>query len=331
MIRRIPRPIVVVAVLVLAVALGWAVRAALSRQSPPSTSAVGSSSAQPAVPGPGKFYLGVYSSPANLPAFDSAAAVSRPAIFGGYSGVDGNVKGVLANASTASGSIPMVSWKVDFSGNKVISGSDDTYLRAQAAAIKAYGKPVFVRLDWEMNGSWYVWGSGHVTPSAYVASWRYIWTLFHKEGVANAAFVWCPNVGELNQKSSELWYPGNGYVDWIGLDAYPDPSDPSAATKMLTGPDGLDAMADFAAAQRKPFMLAEWGPQVVNARAPQVFDLVFAWAASHPATVKALVYFDSRNDILTLDPAGAAEYRKLIREHRASLFGVGGITASTSP
>jgi Glycosyl hydrolase family 26 len=331
MTNRIRFPVLAVGVIVLAAALVWTVQAASSRRSVPSAGTAGSTLSPPVIPVAGRFYLGAYSSLANLPAFESAAGITQPAIFGGYTGVDGNVKGVLANMSGLSGSIPMVSWKVDFSGGRVVSGDDDAYLHTQASAIKAFGKPVLVRLDWEMNGSWYVWGSGHVSPNAYVASWRYIRTLFRNQGVTNAAFVWCPNVGELNQKRSELWYPGSNYVDWIGVDAYPDPSDATATTTMVAGTDGMDAMADFAADQRKPFMLAEWGPQVVDAKAPEVFDLVFAWAERHPDSVKALVYFDSLNDILTSDPAGAAEYRKLIRAHQQSLFGVGDITPLTSP
>ena len=108
--------------------------------------------AAPAIPGAGRFYLGVDSSGGTLAAYDAATGVSQPAIFGAYtSGDDGSVAQVLGYSKDLSGTIPLVSWGVDMRDGAITDGSKDAYLRAQAAAVVAYRKPVFLRLDWEMK------------------------------------------------------------------------------------------------------------------------------------------------------------------------------------
>jgi hypothetical protein len=215
--------------------------------------------AQPAVPGAGEFYLGVASPGDAVKSYDSAAGVTQPAVLSGYtSGNDGSVANVLAYSRNLPGTIPLVSWGVDLTGGQVADGSQDAYLRAQAEAVATYRKPVFIRLDWEMNGTWYPkWGSGSISAATYIESWRHVWTLFRQAGATNAAFVWCPNVGDLAGKPWTDWYPGDQYVDWLGIDAYLDPADADAE---VGGPGGLDALAEFADKSDKPAMLAEWAP-----------------------------------------------------------------------
>ena len=282
--------------------------------------------AAPAIPGDGRFYLGVDSSARTLAAYDAAVGVSQPAVFGAYTlGDDGGVAQVLGYSKNLPGTIPLVSWGVDMRGGAIADGSKDAYLRAQAAAVVAYKKPVFIRLDWEMNGTWYPeWSRPAVSPSAYIAAWRHIRTVFQQAGATNAAFVWCPNVGEFGGTPWTAWYPGSAYVDWVGMDAYPEPSD---LTANVSGPGGLNALAQFAEQQGKPAMLAEWAPGEPAQDPAATFDAVFAWAARYPDAVKALVYFNfastRQNYVLADDPTGAARLRQLVVQNKTDLYGVG--------
>ena len=282
--------------------------------------------AAPAIPGAGRFYLGVDSSGGTLAAYDAAIGVSQPAVFGAYtSGDDGSVAQVLGYSKDLSGTIPLVSWGVDMRDGAITDGSKDAYLRAQAAAVVAYKKPVFIRLDWEMNGTWYPeWSRPAVSAGAYVAAWRHIWTVFHQAGATNAAFVWCPNVGEFGGQPWTDWYPGSAYADWVGLDAYPDPAN---LTADVSGTGGLDALARFAEQTGKPAMLAEWAPGEPARDPAAAFDAVFGWAARYPDAVKALVYFNfgsaDQDYVLTDDPTGAAELRRLVARDKTDLYGIG--------
>jgi hypothetical protein len=278
---------------------------------PPTTS---SSSAKYAPP-TGKAYLGWSGPVGNISAFDKAAGITtQPAIYNGYTAADGDMNPIISMASSTN-EAPMISWNVTMSGGAITNGSEDSYLEKQAAEAKAYGKPIFIRLDWEMNGTWYSnYDNPSTTPAEYIASWQHIYNIF-KTDAPNAAFVWCPNVGDPNGMPADDWYPGDSYVDWVALDAYPEFSNP--ATTVVTETDGMDDFATFAAAHNKPLMLAEWAlGELGSDSAPDnsaVMDIVFGWANKYPDTVGALVYFDNvtQGTDFTLEshPNAAASFR----------------------
>ncbi|MBS2964487.1 hypothetical protein KGA66_15625 [Actinocrinis puniceicyclus] len=288
----------------------------------PGSTGPGGASGRPAIPANGRLYFGVSSSVATLPAFESAAGIERPAILGGYIGGTDDVSTVLDDVDDLPSTAPMVSWGVDFTGGKVVSGAWDSYLYRQARAVAAFGRPVFLRLDWEMNATWYgLWGDGYVSPADYVAAWQHVWEVFQDAGAGNAAFVWSPNTGRFSSLAASAWYPGDRYVDWVGIDTYP--SADNEAT-VLAGADGLDVLAAFSQQHDKPVMLAEWAPTAPQPDRRGVFDLVFSWADQHPATVKALVYFNyptqGRDHLLVDFPVGASALRSLVKQHGGRLL-----------
>lgn len=265
-------------------------------------------------PADGSVLLGTSTDLDRLDVFDQAAGITgHPAVFNRWTTPDGPVAPVLADAATRAGLAPMISWNLPLADGAVASGRQDAYLKAQAAAVKAFGGPVFIRLDWEMNATWNPqWNPPAVTPAQFVAGWRHVHAVFAAAGVANVAFVWCPTVWSgPGGVDASAWYPGDDVVDWNGLDAYPQsaPSD-----YLLNGPDGMEAADRFAATHGKPLMLAEWAPQLPQPDAADSVDLVLDWAARHKETVKALVYFDftvGPKDYLLADhPVAAAELRR---------------------
>lgn len=290
---------------------------------PEGTSSAGG---QPAVPGTGQLYLGADTEVERVSQFDSEVGIAHPAVLGGYVGMGDPVTPILQHAKASSGTAPMVSWELDFTKD-FRDGSMDSYLRQQAAAIIAYGGPVFLRPDWEMDGNWYPnWSPPGVSASRYVSDWRYLVRFFRAAGVTNAAFVWCPNVGEPDDRPASDWYPGDSYVDWIGSDAYPRQNDSADA---FTEADGLDQLAEFAGQHAKPMMLAEWGVTSPDPDNAWLFDRVFQWAARYPRTVKALIYFDfvgTKGDHLLVDhPNGAAEFKYLVQSDPRILTSVAAV------
>jgi Glycosyl hydrolase family 26 len=275
---------------------------------------------RPAVPATGKFYVGVDAAPVTVTRFNQEVDIAQPAILGGYVSKGGALAGVLAEVRNLPDTAPMVSWAVDFT-KPLSDGSQDEYLEQQAQVVAAYAKPVFIRLDWEMNTTWQDgWSEPHVSTARYIANWRHVVEVFHQQGAANAAFVWCPNIGQWNDDTFRAWYPGDSFVDWIGADAYPHQT---AGNNVLTEPGGLNQIAVFGAAHGKPAMLAEWGVTSPDPDTAWLFDLVFEWADRYPRTVKALVYFDyvgtTGDHLLLHHPNGAAEFKYLISSHPGAL------------
>lgn len=281
-------------------------------------------------PRAGEVYLGVstHGVGAGVDGWDQAAGISQhPALYGRWTTPNGPFAPILADTASRPGITPIVHWNLPFANGRVTDGSQDTYILAQVAAVKAYRNPVFVRLDWEMNTDFYPgWNAPGVSPGQYVASWRHVVKLF--AGVPNVAFVWSPNVFTSGNHQVSEWYPGDAYVDWTGLDAYPQ-SAPSSA--LLNGPGAMDASASFAAQHRKPLMLAEWALNTPHPDGADPINMVFDWAARYPA-VRALVYFDfnlpPKDFRLASHPIAAAAFRKRTVGHPNFLLTVPG---STSP
>lgn len=317
MTRRVRILIITVVVACLAVG-AW--QAWLSRSGP---------SGPKYAPANGEVYLGVSTDIGRLDTFDQSAGLTsgeHPAIFDQWTTPDGPVQPILANAKTRQNMAPMISWNLPMTGGQITDGKKDAYLKQQAAAVKSYGGPVFIRLDWEMNASWYPdWNLPGVTPAQFIAGWRHVYDVFQQAGATNAAFVWCPTLwdgpGGLGPDS---WYPGDAYVDWLGIDAYPQSA---VQSFILTGPGGLDDTAKFAQQHTKPLMVAEWAPALPQPDTAAAMDLIFNFAAEYPKTVKALVYFDfntnGKDYTLKNHPIGAAEFRKKVDGNAHFLLSLG--------
>ena len=138
---------------------------------------------------------------------------------------DANLFGRIA----ARGSVPMVTWmpqdyrmganQPDFSMPAILTGKYDRFISLWAASLQRYGGPVLLRFAHEMNGDWYPWSSWRNgnTPETYVAVWRHVHDIFTAYGATNVYWVWSPNVENADPAQ---YFPGDGYVDWIGLDGY---------------------------------------------------------------------------------------------------------------
>lgn len=103
---------------------------------------------------------------------------------------------------------------------EIIEGKHDDYISAFANQIKNYTAPVILRFAHEMNGNWYPWGN---RPEEYISAYRKIVETFRNSGVTNVRFMWSINGDNVPYEpigQSSKYYPGDGYVDMVGLDGY---------------------------------------------------------------------------------------------------------------
>ena len=100
------------------------------------------------------------------------------------------------------------------------SGAYDAHFTALAGALVAGGQQAsIVRIGWEFNGFWYPWAAkGHAAQ--FIAYWRHIVTAMRSVPGANFKFEWDPNRGDLGVGNLTSYYPGDQYVDYVGLDVY---------------------------------------------------------------------------------------------------------------
>ncbi|MFD6419614.1 glycoside hydrolase family 26 protein [Streptomyces sp. NPDC060194] len=110
-------------------------------------------------------------------------------------------------------------WKETQLGWKNIASGkyDEKIIDPQAERLKAYGKRVFFSFDQETD---FRIDEGAGTPEEFVAAWRHIHDRFEELGVDNVVWVWTVSGYLGKKKEMKALYPGDDYVDWIGMDQY---------------------------------------------------------------------------------------------------------------
>lgn len=84
--------------------------------------------------------------------------------------------------------------------------------------------PIIFRPFHEHTGSWFWWGADHTTDADYIALWRFtVDYLRQQRGFSHLLFAFSPGGGELHTAQDYLFrYPGDAYVDVMGVDHYYD-------------------------------------------------------------------------------------------------------------
>jgi hypothetical protein len=110
-----------------------------------------------------------------------------------------------------------------FSVKEIAKGQQDGHIKAFAQDASEFGKEYggfFFSTMVDMNGGWFSWGKN---PN-FIPAWRHIWQIFDDQGANQyATWVWvpyCPEASKQHADNPELYYPGDKYVDWIGLNAF---------------------------------------------------------------------------------------------------------------
>lgn len=130
-----------------------------------------------------------------------------------------------------SGHIPELTWEPQINGvgvsyDAVVAGSYDAYITSMAQSVAALGFPIRISLAPEMNTDWTPWGIGLQGNNAdnFKLFWRHVVQKFRDAGTTNVQWIWSPNVTPDNAATlygnySNI-YPGDSYVDFMGMDGY---------------------------------------------------------------------------------------------------------------
>jgi len=184
------------------------------------------------------------------------------------------------------------------------TGAYDDYFRRMAQMFVAHGQGnAVLRIGWEFNGSWFRW-SADGQPATFAAYWRHIVDAIRSVPGANFTFDWCPNLNTSGW-NVEAAYPGDNYVDYVGLDLYDsgweaDFHNPDVRwNDMLHGTNGLEWQAAFGAAHHKPLTYPEWG--VIDrpdghggGDSPSFIQHMHDWIIGHD--VAYALYFEMNTD-----------------------------------
>gem|GEM_PF-4568658 len=185
--------------------------------------------------------------------------------------------------------------------------------------------PVFLRFASEMNmegtNQW------HGDPEKYVFWFRKVASIM-RECAPNVAMVWNPFdiVQPEGVKASALsYYPGDAYVDWVGVNFYSDYYLSGQAEQPGTGIDPLQRLDYWYRifSSRKPLMVGECG--IAHTAVKPYREDVSRWAANYIRKfystlpllyprVKAVVYFDLDESDPLYTQAKVSDYRLTDKE-----------------
>lgn len=162
----------------------------------------------------------------------------------------------------------------------VVDGKYDASIEKLARWAKDVRIPIYLRIGYEFD-----FPQNGYTPQLYKNAYRYIVDRLRHLGADNIVYVW-HSYGNLTKESSlTQWYPGNDYVDWLGVSIF-----------YVYQFDVISHFAALAHQFNKPLMIAEASPvqfdlKEGNKAWKRWFEPLFALADKHH--VKMICYINS--------------------------------------
>ena len=280
----------------------------------------------------------------------SGASYASAASFGIWRGEPSTVAGFWADADDANqrnvyGITDFANWTgaIDVAPGMIVQGeslsaaADGAYEARWRNAMQVlrnnWGskRTIYIRPAHEMNGNWYAWSVTSANTAAFKRAWIRYYNIVQQELVSkgfDAKVTFALNKDPVNNLSPNYFWPGDQYVDVVGVDFYD--AYPSYFTQgdwdahfndvKAGGPYGIGAYRDFARMHGKPLAFPEWG---TNPHATQdnpffiqkMNEFFRNDAGTGPGQVLYEVYFNTWDqDQLyptTNVPRSAAMYRSL--------------------
>lgn len=226
---------------------------------------------------------------------------------------------------------------------KIIDGKFDKKLRAYAQAAKAVPGPLIIEFGTEVNGDWFPW-SGHCNggattggfgdpavadgPERFRAAYRHIIDLFRSQDVRNVTWMLHLNAYGASDEpwnSFKAYYPGDDYIDWIGVSVYGAQTPRELRDWNPTFREVMDyAYPRLAAISRtKPIAVLEFGVVEYKGKATWIASALNDLSNGRYPRIKAISYwhsdwdnFDGTWSRMRIDssPSALAAYRQSIAD-----------------
>ena len=201
------------------------------------------------------------------------------------------------------GVVPMLTWEPwrpgrgtdqpAFALERITNGAYDEEISAAATSLATWGRPLYLRFAHEMNGSWYPWAESRNgnEPGSYAEAYRHVHDLFVAAGATNVRWVWSVNIIVPNSPTLASLYPGDDYVDVVGVDGYNFGKEPS--NEWRSPSQVFDTTLDQlpSVAPGKPVLITEVGSAEAGGDKGEWIEEFFAYLASR-TDVSGFVWFD---------------------------------------
>lgn len=195
---------------------------------------------------------------------------------------------------------------------RIIDGEFDAQLAAWGQAAAAQPFPLLVEFGTEVNGQWFPWngkwngagataGYGDPTladgPERFRDAYKHVHDVIAAQGADNITWFWHVTAGSYPNRpwnSIASYYPGDAYVDWIGLSNYgpifaEERFGPSFAKVLDRAYPQLAALSPT-----NPIAVLEYAVRQDKAKAKWTRRAVNSIASGRWPRIKALSYWHER-------------------------------------
>lgn len=183
--------------------------------------------------------------------------------------------------------------------------------------------PVWLRPMSEMNGGWTFVGNAAAwggDPLNFRRAWRRMFNAAEQVGAdTEHIFLWSPNGYTYNGEDHmpDKYYPGDQYVDWVGLSLYVQGTVPYP-NNLMTGTAGVGSFDFYSNYSYKPMMISEGAFRPKDGvDGEEWMRQWFALPENFPM-IKCMVWFyihDADYNVLISEP-----YQSLCREEISDLY-----------
>lgn len=180
----------------------------------------------------------------------------------------------------------------DFSYHKILQGYWDEYFEDFAEQLADYEGPVILIPFSELNGDWTPWSgtkNGN-SPEQAVAAYRYVHSYF--ADLPNVKMGWAVNsnsVPDTPNNQIERYYPGDDYVDIVGVDGFNMNWPWLSFSEIFTSP--LQTLSQY----NKPVFIFSFGSAEGPEKANWLKEGLYTVLPNYPL-VEAWIYFNQNKE-----------------------------------
>jgi beta-mannanase len=152
--------------------------------------------------------------------------------------------------------------------------------------------------------------NGNTTADA-VAAWKHVRNIFKDVGATNIVWIWSANVQAPGYTPYSSVYPGDEYVDWVGIDGY------NGGTALPWGgwrtPQQLfgQSVDELHAVSSRPLLMTEVGSTELGGDKSRWISELFAFALQQ--RIRGIVWFEFNKETdwrIRSSTAAAASMRR---------------------
>ncbi|WP_026705720.1 glycoside hydrolase family 26 protein [Flavobacterium soli] len=186
--------------------------------------------------------------------------------------------------------------------------------------------PVIFRPFHEFDGNWFWWGANFCSPDEYKTAFRFtVDYLKNTKGIHNILYAFAPDNSYTTSTNFLSRYPGDDYVDVIGMDNYGDFDNQGQA-----GSDRANAklkiVSDLAKAKVKIAALTETGYRVTASNLPITnwfSTYLYHSLTANEVEVAFVMFWNNNNDgyyVPTPSTSNASDFTSFASKPKATLL-----------